>query len=286
MATAPVERISPFSAISIHIRPYQRSSHAHAIGSGMLWDRDGEIYLVSNLHNISGWDFTHNRAMSQMGWLPDAIDFHVSAKTPLSDSTLSSFGPVQLQEDLYKKNEPAWLVHPAYGETVDVAALHICSKEQLISAIRETTKSDETTLFTIPANKAPWNDIYIDAGDDAYVLGFPKGMSGGGPLPVWKRASVASEPGVDLDGLPKVLVDTATRQGMSGSPVIAVLRRGVILPNGKFDQDAFFGQGYKLLGVYSGRIGEDELGVQLGVVWKARVIDEIIEGGRRGTDPR
>jgi hypothetical protein len=54
---------------------------------------------------------------------------------------------------------------------------------------------------------------------DVFVLGYPFGPGKTG-LPVWKRGSIASEP----DLVPQVenylLVDTASRPGMSGSPVI------------------------------------------------------------------
>jgi hypothetical protein len=125
-------------------------------------------------------------------------------------------------------------------------------------------------------------DFDVDAGDDAYALGYPLGLSGGEDFPVWKRASIASEPGLPIDGLPKILIDTATRQGMSGSPVI-VIRRGLI-PK-KSGDDLMIGHAAKFLGVYSGRLGNDLLGAQLGIVWKSEVIDEIVDGRVRGRLP-
>jgi hypothetical protein len=38
------------------------------------------------------------------------------------------------------------------------------------------------------------------------------------------------------------------------------------------------GEGELFLGVYSGRLGEDEFKAQLGIVWKKEVIEEIITG--------
>jgi len=111
------------------------------------------------------------------------------------------------------------------------------------------------------------------------------GLDGGPGLPIWKRASIAMEPLYDLDGLPKLLVDTATRKGMSGGIVI-VRRRGlIVLSDAKDQSEHRIGTGDNFLGVYSGRVGDDELGVQLGIVWKGRVIDEIIKGGVAGKSP-
>jgi len=120
-------------------------------------------------------------------------------------------------------------------------------------------------------------------------MGFPHGLSGVDGLAIWKRGSVATLPDRDIDGLPKLLIDTATRKGMSGSPVI-VRRSGLIRRRGE-KSDApivssdIIGTAEGFLGIYSGRIGDDELGVQLGLVWRAEVIDEIIRGGVRGKPP-
>jgi hypothetical protein len=43
--------------------------------------------------------------------------------------------------------------------------------------------------------------------------------------------------------------------------------------------------GQCFLGVYSNRVGKLEE-LQLGVVWKERVVEEIIKGGQIGQDPR
>jgi hypothetical protein len=72
---------------------------------------------------------------------------------------------------------------------------------------------------------------------------------------------------------------------MSGAPVIAI-RRGLTAPqNAKSLGDSIFGTVETFLGVYSGRVGNDELGAQLGIVWKASVISEIIDGRTLGKTP-
>jgi hypothetical protein len=129
-------------------------------------------------------------------------------------------------------------------------------------------------------------DFEVMVGDDVFVLGFPLGLHGGGPFPIWKRASIASEPEIDLDGLPKLLIDTATRKGMSGSPVIAV-RRGLTNPRGTsgFSDATIIGMAETFLGIYSGRVDDDPLGAQIGIVWKASVVEEIISAGVTGKTP-
>ena len=114
--------------------------------------------------------------------------------------------------------------------------------------------------------------------DEAFVIGYPFSDATYLQLPIWKRASIASEPDVDVDQLPKLLIDTATRPGLSGSPVI-MQRVGIHGMNGgEIDKNTIIGRIRNFLGVYSGRIGADEVKAQLGIVWKAHVIQEIIDG--------
>lgn len=112
------------------------------------------------------------------------------------------------------------------------------------------------------------------------MLGYPKGLSGGGLFPIWKRATLTTEPAVNIDGLPKMLIDIATREGMSGSPVFAV-NKGMYQTSNSLSISP--GGGTRFLGIYSGRnTGKTEIEAQLGFVWKEDVIKEIIEGQERG----
>lgn len=141
----------------------------------------------------------------------------------------------------------------------------------------------ETTALRF-ANKVcdPENVPRLRTGMDVFVLGYPRGLTGGGKFPIWKRGSIASEPDIDVDNLPLMYVDTATREGMSGAPVFAS-ESGTWWPEGKkAPNDMVFGLGRRFLGVYSGRIGEDAFLAQLAMVWKERAIIEIIDGQKAG----
>jgi hypothetical protein len=98
-------------------------------------------------------------------------------------------------------------------------------------------------------------------------------------VPIWKRATIASEPLVDPEGLPKVFVDTATRKGMSGSVAITqTLQVGPYPKKDGSNSNTLMAITKEILGVYSGRIGASTIEAQLGIVWKKHVIDEIIGG--------
>jgi hypothetical protein len=120
----------------------------------------------------------------------------------------------------------------------------------------------------------------IEPGIDAFVLGYPEGLSGGGKFAIWKRATIASEPDLDMGDLPRIYIDTATRAGMSGAPVYAQ-QVGYWMPEGETDPaKAVIGRGRRFLGVYSGRIKagpEDEFKAQLGVVWKESALIELLD---------
>jgi hypothetical protein len=158
---------------------------------------------------------------------------------------------------------PIWFEHPIFQRRVDVVTIPFPGLE-------------DTAI--IPANdiRLKLERIRLAPSLDVFVLGFPKGMSGGAQFPIWKRGSVATEPDMDLDGLPKVLIDTATREGMSGAPVFAQ-ESGYWTPEDKQGPaDAIFGKGRRFLGVYSGRVGDDLFQAQLGIVWKPSAIEDVI----------
>jgi hypothetical protein len=250
-----------------------------ADATAFVWEANGTWFLVSNLHNFTGWNYAERKSLSDTGASPSHLEVFLGAYHERLSDNKFLFGKKGYTVSLTVDDKPKWLVHPVLGTKVDVGILEICDVPNAV----EYEKIGISRFATIPANRHDWVNYEAAAGDDAFVLGYPYGMECQG-LPIWKRASIATEPDMDLDGLPKLLLDTATRKGMSGSPVIGV-RRGVVHPSGEMGDDSVFGESMNFLGVYSGRIGEDPLGVQLGVVWKASVIEEIIEGGRKGEWP-
>jgi hypothetical protein len=231
------------------------------------------FYLITNWHNVCAWDPVRDKALSERAFTPNRFDFVIELRQDLGDGRIKR-DRRQAMINLYDENGDAkWLEHPKFGRRVDVIALRIGD-------------IGDAALLNRPLNACEeFTDFAVIVGDDAFVLGFPSGLEGGPGLPIWKRASIATEPHYDLDGLPKLLVDTATRKGMSGGPAIAV-RRGWTMPRGgQGPADAILGTSQTFLGVYSGRVGDDPLGVQLGIVWKFPVIDEIILGRVRGSSP-
>jgi len=280
----PVRISNMMSHLSIRIQPMRQGTaeEPSVTATGFLWREGDFLFLVTNLHNFTGWDYGRGRALSPTGMTPDAVKLQLEIVLKVHGDVNETTGLLVTYPILDEGGAPFWLWHPVHGDRVDVAVLPLGPSP--FSELLDH-RDPPATLATVAVNAHPgWIDYEVEAGDDAFVLGFPHGLHGGGGLPIWKRASIASEPDFDIDGLPKLLVDTATRPGMSGSPVIAV-RRGWTQPRGGAIADSVVGQADQFLGVYSGRLGDDPMGLQLGIVWKARLISEIIAGGQVGRLP-
>lgn len=164
--------------------------------------------------------------------------------------------------------EPIWLQHPS-GQDVDVAICQI------------NTIPDDMAVYSLPRpDEIP--DMAFAVAMDVFIVGFPLGLSHQDVFPVWKRGSVATEPWLTIKNLPVFLVDSTTREGMSGSPVYLRSFGQCIHENGNVEMTN--GPTNRFVGVYSGRYGADvEDEAQLGRVWHRGVINEIIDGGVKGS---
>lgn len=227
-----------------------------ASATGFIYRGLGPEFLITNWHNVTGRDPVTLKALP--GGEPDRIDVHLHGPEP------SQPGPIVTCPLFDDEDEPAWLEHPDRARGIDVAAVPISTEPGAVLAINEVSSMLK---------------LAVHVGTEVFVLGFPFRLSASG-LPIWKRASIASEPDIDLDGLPKLLVDTASRPGMSGSPVILRHWGNV---HDRAGQPSSRETGSRFLGIYSGRVvAADPLEAQLGIVWKARVIDEMIATKQRG----
>jgi hypothetical protein len=164
-----------------------------------------------------------------------------------------------------ENGKPLWLVHP--GRRVDIAVLPI------------PFQSKDLIISLYPLNVLANAALRIEIGMEVFILGYPFEIKPPA-YPVWKRGSIASEPQLARLTTDYMLVDTASRPGMSGAPVIRrswtnhMVEPGVVAlvdtPLNRF------------IGVYSGRVPTDHPHeAQIGLVWHGSLIDEIIAGNIR-----
>ena len=198
--------------------------------------------------------------MSGTGAVPDQlVVFHNVASNP------STWRPSV--EPLYDEDgDPLWLEHPV-DERVDVIALPL-------------TKTRGALLYPYsPTNIG--TPIVFGPSDGVSIIGFPFGLTGGGALGIWVQGTVATEPIVEWEDLPCLLIDSRTRPGQSGSPVIVYRTDGYQTENGSMMNHGV--PAMRFVGVYSGRVNERS---DLGFVWKASALVEILDAQYRGPLPK
>ena len=213
----------------------------------------GLKYLITNYHVVTGKNaFTNELLDKKHGSVPNrlVVEYYNS-----NHDLLSFEIPVDNDSFLNIKYEKNGTIRH-----YDIVAIKIDDK-----------------LDIMPINSLDYSpkDLLIGVSDFAFVLGYPKSIHVNN-TPIWKLSTIASEPSIDVDSLPLFYIDTATKEGMSGSPVIVYSNKGnyrsidgqVVLTDGMI---------FNFLGIYSGRdICENEEEARLGVVWKEKAIIDTI----------
>lgn len=244
-----------------------------AIGTAFIlksYSGDG-WFLVSNYHNLSGCNLNGKPHGS---FVPNVIDVQLRTTLPTENPDVRTFGQCTFRFRLLDDHEAPLYYDLIHDEEeafrADIAILPILIPEIVLSQKGARVSIDHQVFWEF--NRGA--DVLV--GEDCFVVGYPRGLQGDGRYPIWKRASVASEPINTYKGKLAFLVDTATREGMSGSPVIARKPKDVrdISAYQLSDLASLFEE--RLVGIYSGREGVDELGVQLGVVWHSELIEILI----------
>lgn len=252
---SPKITIDPFTAAVSPLLMYFEDTEL-SVGTCFFWENNGIRYLVTNKHNATGKDTLTGKHISETLAEPDELRF-----TCFQNQDLNCAREVRIP--LLDDNEPLWLEHPHHTNKVDVVCIKL---------------PPEIAPHVIPINTLPQSPLAARIADEVFILGYPLGV-GPNKFPIWKRASVASEPDIDVDNLPKFFVDTMSTHGMSGSPVIRRAISGIMEDGSHVVQAG--GPITKFVGVYSGRlIVNGSTDAQLGIVWKKRVINEIIDASK------
>lgn len=208
-------------------------------------------HLITNRHNVTGRHQETGAPLSKTGGVPSDIVIIHNRKGALGQW-------VPHTEALYVNGSPRWVEHPSLGAKADFVALPL-------------TQLFDVELYPYdPSNPGP--EIQVGPADSVSVIGFPFGITAGGAFGVWATGFLASEPDVNFNNLPVVLIDCRSRQGQSGSPVLAYRSGGsVAMKDGS--SAIFSGPVERFIGVYSGRINSES---DLGIVWKASAIAELL----------
>jgi len=219
-------------------------------GTGFVIQAANGPYLVTNRHNVTGRHQDTGALLSNTGGIPNEIVVIHNRNDHLGQW-------VPRVESLFAGDTPRWREHPVLGARADFVALPL-------------TQLDDVVLYPYDtANVGP--AISVGPADTVSVIGFPFGITAGGAFGVWATGFMASEADIDFNDLPVLLIDCRSRQGQSGSPVIAYRSAGgVAMADGS--QAMFGGPVWKFIGIYSGRINAES---DLGIVWKASALNEL-----------
>ncbi|MFC9876702.1 trypsin-like peptidase domain-containing protein [Nocardia salmonicida] len=238
-----------------------------ASGTGFHYVCDGKAYFVTAWHNVAGRNAESGAYMSKHSVEPTYIRIHDRVVGAASADLLGVRDLAVVDND----GNPRWFEHP--GRMADVVALPI-DADPAFRAVPWEADSPGTTR----------NRLWVT--EEVSIVGYPYGLRGGANLPIWIRGTIASEPLIPFQDRPLFLVDSRTRTGQSGSPVLLFYPPGTRVPI--HDRN---GVGYRyetnpvsrLIGVYSGRINAES---DLGYVWTVDALDTICRDGVPGSyDP-
>lgn len=260
--------------------------------------RFGKAYgLVTNFHVLSGINPATGMLLSPSGAVPNRVEFHVAVETEWYEDGVKHqelfFKPLSVPlEDA--EGAPVWFDDRTKRPLNDYAILRLEPHLPELSNPGVTLRSILGGRVTTKKGAAPPSQenpklrhdqvqhFYPPVGERVFVLGYPQGMTSTGVFPIWKGATIASEPLADVafgdvDYSNVFYIDATTKSGMSGSPVVALGNES----SRYFTEDGISIEGTAgldlLLGVYAGRDGvtQPEYEMSLGRVWKVSSLEAL-----------
>ena len=262
-------------------------------GSGFIHTRKGKSFFITNWHVITGRNPSDpSKLINNHPDSPFAFQLHLARKENPNHFVPSDKIP------LYADGKPRWFEteSPKSGsdEKIDLVAIEL----------NYPTTEDGPLITPIEKFSPNGNDL-LNIGRDIVIVGYPFGINGSNPYPIWKRGNIGSEPSLLIDGMPKYYIDTPGRPGMSGAPVFMV-SEGIKLPSDMADliidnkgsvldriasldvdaiRNAEKSQILHFAGVYSGSVGDKNLDrLQVGVTWHAAIVDRLFTHQQAGTN--
>lgn len=213
---------------------------------------DHVYFLITNYHVLSG---RHPDTGDLLGAPaePDRV------LIPLLRRTTGSLSWCPHIQSLRTADGHAWVEHPRLGRRFDVVALPL---------------EVPSHAYVVPYGRDPGPALALPPGSDVAIVGFPEGMTTAGLTAIWKAGSIASEHNLTLSTNDFFWIDSNTRKGMSGAPVIARRFGGALMETG--DYAVATGVLDRQLGVYAGR-AFDAPDMTLGRVWGWAGVQEIVD---------
>jgi hypothetical protein len=253
--------------------------------TGFLYQFGQSIALVSNWHVFSGVNPLNGSNLDKTrGYFPNRVEFHINLFDREVQSAVARHQSVTFVDS--SGNSLWWQLKEYRGlngkpKIVDIGVLVLNEyiadfaliKDQIVALPSQViVRFDETGIARSIIHGYP------RVAAELFILGYPKGLAKQGVFPIWKRASVASEPLFPVMGIdPIIFIDAATRDGMSGSPVLYFGNEITDEYGDPIPEEKRVERTPWLVGVYAGREGvtDDEYKMTIGRVWRKSLLDEI-----------
>ena len=251
-------KINPITICSYYVELFFNDVKLSS-ATAFSYKKNDTKYLVTNYHVAYGRNALTGKPLDKNAAIPNRMIMHYITKT----------GKQNCYEIKYDEQNNPFIYKTIDSKIIDIAVLPLEDFDGI--GINEI----DALFQEIQVNE----EQCLEIAEELFVIGYPKGISVF-KTPIWKRGSVASEPDVPIDGMNCFYIDSSTRDGMSGSPVIYYNKDGQYKT-----KEILFGVNnnkiFKFIGIYSGRDSEQDIGViQLGIVWKKELIEDIIESIR------
>ena len=252
-STSGVDRLSLTSLyLKLHFGEEQLGT-----ATGFVVKYADHPYLITNWHVFSGRRTDDGQPIHKKCGIPNVV--RIAHHTGELGNWVFRREPL---EDANGKR--LWFEHPR-GSEVDVAALRL------------TKAPAGARFYALDMDRLAKPDFATPPGTAVSVIGFPLGLRPNLFFGVWKTGHIASDVDLREDSF---LIDATTKEGMSGSPVIARQWRDytAYVPSDTPGGVRAIAQitralETKFLGIYSGRIRDD---IEIGTVWKPKVIREVL----------
>jgi len=223
-------------------------------------NRESHCSVITNRHNVTGRHQETGACLSRTAAVPDHIDIYFLSRF---EDLPSDWTKISLP--LYRPDgSPYWIEHPRLKERADVVALNL------------TWGSDVHKLPYYIDTDLDRQGLVISPAEPVSVIGYPFGRTSAGRFPIWATGFLAHELSLLTPENPTFMIDCRTRQGQSGSAVVAwrVGNYRKINDKGQIESVVSPSPRWEFLGVYSGRIHPDS---DIGKVWHVSAIAEILD---------
>lgn len=225
-------------------------------------DKESHCTLITNRHNVTGRNQETGECLSKHAAIPNNIVIHFHTNS----DQIGEWKKVKLP--LYRDDDsPYWIEHPRLGEKADIVALNLTWGDD----VRKLPYYLKLNLDRV--------GMVVGPAETISVIGFPFGLSTAGKLPVWATGFMAQEISLITPENPVFLIDCRSRQGQSGSPVIAYRTTGYRhIQDDRVVTTMTPIKTWEFLGIYSGRVNSES---DLGRVWHVSAVEELLEAATK-----